>query len=628
MSKLTERRPYFLELKRLMDFLGRGDELQNPDFSANDLADITPEDICRYFYKRAYGTDRPTDSDLPIHARSNSILASKKQISFFMPRQNVVWDDIRREGNPTKSIVVNKLINKIRKHEVRREGVQSNARRPIEFAEFTNILSIIRKDSHYGGLKRWLLGAIITVQWQLIARLDDAMKLRLYNISYNPVYLFVCQMTWSKNITEESESPRQLLLGSMDERVCVLLNLGVYLELCESKLDDFIFASNGSDGEKNRVRNYLSYAIEHPSFKELGNGKLGTHSFRKGPATYASRCGISKEAIEIRGRWRSSKRIVDTYIDIQRPYPDAQVACCLCGPSGPIKYKIIDECTWLDDSFLFKSIAPKICALLGPKTAVELAKPLIYAAIKYTASEDNDYILLPESLQTRIIRLIVEKGGYASPSEVTQLIERVPIVLTGNSTTVNFTEICDETLRRHTNSSNGNAVLNEVVSISANLFTIKKRVEEIYSSLNHEILELRKNLNDELSVIKANIRRIACQPVVRTAVSEQSVAEPSKRIKLSNRPRDLFQLWREYTHGLEGNTPARCFSKSERGTCRWIYSHRLGFWRIVDRLIGHGYTSDTAIDAVYAAYGRSSSVTSILRSIRADKYRGGHPNLR
>ena len=80
-------------------------------------------------------------------ARSNTLKAIKKKKSFFMPRKNTIWDDIRGEGNPTRSIEVNSLIKRVMKFEIRQLGVESKARRTIEFTEFINILTLARKSS-------------------------------------------------------------------------------------------------------------------------------------------------------------------------------------------------------------------------------------------------------------------------------------------------------------------------------------------------------------------------------------------------------------------------------------------------------------------------------------------------
>ena len=58
-----------------------------------------------------------------------------------------------------------------------------------------------------------------------------------------------------------------------------------------------------------------------------------------------------------------------------------------------------------------------------------------------------------------------------------------------------------------------------------------------------------------------------------------------------------------------------------------MYSRRKVFWDIISTLIRAGYTSDTAIDKVYQAYDRGTSVTSILVIMVRDRNNGGHPNL-
>ncbi len=73
---------------------------------------------------------------------------------------------------------------------------------------------------------------ILSVQWQLIGRIDGVMKLKKSTMSFNLQYPFslMIKMCWSKNIQEERESPVQTLLGSMDPLICLLLNLAAFLE--------------------------------------------------------------------------------------------------------------------------------------------------------------------------------------------------------------------------------------------------------------------------------------------------------------------------------------------------------------------------------------------------------------
>ncbi|ETV97485.1 hypothetical protein H310_09410 [Aphanomyces invadans] len=101
---------YQKELKRFLDFLGRAEELNDPNFAEANLLDVRPEDIRRYFNLKAFGTIAPNSESLPTHALANTLKAMKKRLSAFMPRRMILWDEIRREGNPTRSPVVNDVI--------------------------------------------------------------------------------------------------------------------------------------------------------------------------------------------------------------------------------------------------------------------------------------------------------------------------------------------------------------------------------------------------------------------------------------------------------------------------------------------------------------------------------------
>jgi hypothetical protein len=320
-----------------LSFKYPGEEFdKNAEIPQECLTNILPSDIVRFFNKKAYGKEVPLDGDSPTVCRSGTLLNYKKHLSCFMPRKNVQWDIIRAEGNPTKSLAVNEVIKEVKLHEVRKQGVASQARRPLEYDEFLSILHLIRtgKSVCY---EKHLLGSILTTQWSTIGRIDDMMKLKLDDLKHNPQFPFSVkiQIYWSKNIREERDSPAQIILGSGDERVCALLNLALYLEVMAERdptsLAEFLF---GTTMTYSAIRDRLTEVFNSEEFKPMVCGKLGTHSFRKGAATYCSRCGKRKDHINLRGRWHSSAQQVDTYIDVECPYPDALIAACLTGPSG------------------------------------------------------------------------------------------------------------------------------------------------------------------------------------------------------------------------------------------------------------------------------------------------------
>jgi hypothetical protein len=77
------------------------------NFSTERIASITTDDIASYFNFRAYGTPEPSMNDLPKRCCSSTLFYQRKGISYFMPCQNMQWDNLANWGNPTKSTKVN-----------------------------------------------------------------------------------------------------------------------------------------------------------------------------------------------------------------------------------------------------------------------------------------------------------------------------------------------------------------------------------------------------------------------------------------------------------------------------------------------------------------------------------------
>ena len=78
--------------------------------------------------------DYDIDVDRMTGCCSSRLLYKKKSVSFFMPNQQLQWCDDR--GNLTKSTIVNKLIDLVKKFEARREGAPSHAKRPLTQNKF------------------------------------------------------------------------------------------------------------------------------------------------------------------------------------------------------------------------------------------------------------------------------------------------------------------------------------------------------------------------------------------------------------------------------------------------------------------------------------------------------------
>ncbi len=187
-------------------------------------------------------------------------------------------------GNPTKSAIVNDVIAKVKKFEVRGEGVPSQAQCPLEWEEFVMMLVVVKRIYKESSLCSMML-AVLTFQWQLIGCINDVMKLGKSTLSFNPRYPYtlLCKMCWSKNIREERESPTQIIVPSMDPLICPLLNLAVFLELQAPSGTHLI-----GDRSNRSVANILDNIFSSDFFTATRHGNLGSHSIRKGAATYAS----------------------------------------------------------------------------------------------------------------------------------------------------------------------------------------------------------------------------------------------------------------------------------------------------------------------------------------------------
>ena len=138
----------------MMSFIDGVQYPKTSTFSRDQLAAITAEQVAAFLNKKAFGTPVPGPDDRPHAMRASSLAFFKKAISQFMPLRSMPWDDINLCGNPTRSTAVNEVISKVKKFEVRQEGVSSQARRALEWEEFYLLLVLVRHLHANGNL--WL----------------------------------------------------------------------------------------------------------------------------------------------------------------------------------------------------------------------------------------------------------------------------------------------------------------------------------------------------------------------------------------------------------------------------------------------------------------------------------------
>ena len=128
--------------------------------------------------------------------------------------------------------------------------------------------------------------------------------------------------------------------------------------------------------------------------------------------------------------------MVDTYIDINLPVPDAMAASKLCGPDGACKYILRSKDT-ISKDWLVQSVASGASQVFSTAMANTLSLPLLWAAfedyqVKRCEGETaNTYIpIVHHTLKERILVTYCREYG-ALPAEFQNSVCKVPILPQG-----------------------------------------------------------------------------------------------------------------------------------------------------------------------------------------------------
>jgi Transcriptional activator of glycolytic enzymes len=676
---------YKSTLDNLLSFVHNQDYTRDKTYTKGELRALTPHHILQWMNLKAFGVTDPALDANPTLARANSLEYWKKALSFFMPNRLIVWVSGRNEGNPTRSLEVNNLIKRVRKKEVRKQGVAPQCRRAMTEGEFRAMQNILR--NHDSGSLLWKCGlyALTIFQFHLIARIDDTTQVLIENIRVHDSFCnaLKTRLNWSKNVSEERDAPWQIVLGSMDTAFCVLTSLALWMELNlrsnpNAILSPYVFSfsddnsiPNGGQKSKETAQLMFGKIFKMEAFTGPDGvaDHLGSHSIRKFAATHTRRCGCSKDDKDIRGRWKSKARVSDVYEDTELPYPDAKVAEKLC-IGGPCFYlfpeeltnnnaESEDECTStvvMLKTFILSNVVPNIRQRLPDSAALVLGKALLWLIYSPYNETHN---LVPQEFKNRIRmevnEIVLHNTGGAVDASYNP-IRRVPVVVTGDQGCVYIDVIpcLDNGVDDLVGASAGGGRLTTTTGgLQAQLLAL----QSISTQIRREIQELRTNqmadrvsISKNFTLVNANIRRIAVQPGVRSfrgtlaggnddarnlqaaSAADQPVAIVRSQPSLSPNPKNLYELWQEYEVGIGGRKAAKLFSRSERGgKNKHKFCRRNVIWRIIDKIVrGRGHiTADVVIDQIYAIYGQQTSVTKIINAIKEDIQRGRlNPNLR
>eukprot|EP00977_Amphora_coffeiformis_P006645 scaffold1442_cov123-Amphora_coffeaeformis.AAC.2 len=618
------------------------------EFTPAELSQVTDIDVDRFMKQKVYGTPTPTEEDRPTLGRSSTLYDIKKSLSYYMPNKNHQWNEVTKVGNPTRSALVNETIKRVKKYETRKQGAPSQARRPLSESEFRFIISTLHDTDFTDIIPKYGIPALLCFQFHMIGRLDDSCKFLRENLKQHDIFpskAAKARLCWGKNVHEERDAPWQHLYGSLDPVFCVMLNLGLWLEIFHSVVPDgrfrdfiFGFVPNADDPEatadriKSKVYRELRRVMKDLSADQLA-GLLGTHSVRKFASTWVRTNGISRDDKDHRGRWKR-KRVSDVYDDIELDYIDAKVAAVLCR-SGVCHYLSDDDA--INDDWMVANVTPHINEVFGRNLAVLFGKPLLWLAYSDRAG------IMPPSMLDRI------RVAYES----IRLRPGIPIIrrmvfVSGEQGTVYMDDVEEQDEQEHPQAEPGPAPIAVPVTPSPtrrnNLAGGSNRqlLLSLLSGQHHlrrEVTDL-KNFQDEIRVelgstrrsVNRCIRKIDSNPLRMMHMANQNNDPTSpQRLQvdencdrnaiLAPTVRTLEALWLEYTHGIGGNKAARYFTRVERGRCKFKYSRRKNVWDLVQLLLNRGSctTHGEACDLIRQAYGQASSITTIIKKIQADR---------
>jgi len=85
---------------------------------------------------------------------------------------------------------------------------------------------------HSSAVWKYVMPALIKFQFHMIARIDDTTQVIMDHIRVHDNFenALKTRLNWSKNVHDERDAPWQIILGSMDPVLCVLISLGLWLE--------------------------------------------------------------------------------------------------------------------------------------------------------------------------------------------------------------------------------------------------------------------------------------------------------------------------------------------------------------------------------------------------------------
>ena len=298
------------------------------------------------------------------------------------------------------------------------------------------------------------------------------------------------------------------------------------------------------------------------------------------------------------------KRMVDTYIDVELPYPDAKVASILA-VGGPIKYEL-REGSGLTEQRILENVGNGIATICPDAIAITLGKVLLWGIFDEGISSILDQRLV-ESVKQDVCQ-------FCSLVDGVNPVKKVGLLITGSDNALVITQLDDEEYDEDGVDENGNVTggqARRVAQFRGNDNGVGNKARALTSTVN-ALCRQNEDLKNELVIFKEansammkqmndSIKRLTMLPISRVITSRGSVGSIGSNsgghvnevgtgvgagdgtnsgivggsvntyhTTLSKCPKSLYVLWQEYEFGIGGRKPAKLFSAMERGKVKYI----------------------------------------------------------
>jgi len=121
---------------KFMNYFHSAEYELGDSFTRDELLEIKPENIYNFMCLTAFGKTVVDCDDNPTGCRKDTLVYHKKALSYFMPDKNLEWSECRSEGNPTRAVIVNKLLEFVAKKQAKKLGKDPQSVRAMTLKDF------------------------------------------------------------------------------------------------------------------------------------------------------------------------------------------------------------------------------------------------------------------------------------------------------------------------------------------------------------------------------------------------------------------------------------------------------------------------------------------------------------